>query len=803
MLQTKVDRDMETGDFSGDRVRRSVEESLERLGLDRLGLVHLHDPENISFEEGVAPGGPLEALKALKEEGVIAHLGVAGGPIDLLQRYIRTGAFDVVLTHNRFSLVDQSAEPLLDEAQELGVAVLNAAPFGGGVLAGAPQAQGYYAYREASPEILARIEALHAACARHDVPLAAAAVQFSTRDPRIVSTVVGVSQPERVDRLVELARTPIPPRAVGGTESTDTRGHHMSIQFPDGFAWGTATASYQIEGAVDEGGRSPSIWDTFSHTPGKVQDGDTGDVADDHYHRYEEDVDLMADLGVGWYRFSLAWPRIQPDGRGALNEAGVDFYSRLVDALLAKDIQPWVTLYHWDLPQVLQDAGGWPARDTAERFAEYARAIYERLHDRVTHWTTLNEPWVSAFIGHATGRHAPGIKDPVAALRAAHHLLLGHGLATTAMRAHGDADSSFGITLNVSPIDAASDDPADVDAARRADGMTNRLFLDPLLRGSYPADTLEDVQAVTDGSHIQDGDLEAIHVPLDFLGINYYYRTVVRAGDGARDAESVWAGQGDIEPVLTRPPADGDGLGDRPRGPLRLPHAGRPRLPRRAALRHRERRRDRRREGRRRRGPRPDPRRLPRRALPRGPPRDRRRRRPARLLRVVAAGQLRVVVRLLEALRAHLRRLRDARAHAEGQRALVRRGHARERASGLRRSANVVGTASRSCCGSTPGPQEAVPIPCWAWSRLTQIRSRATSSGVWVAASRSSLVQRRAVTSMCGRPSTRRPAPSPSVSVAHRTSVRLPFSCGRTYGVCSSSTEAAKRPTRAARRVSR
>jgi beta-glucosidase len=343
----------------------------------------------------------------------------------------------------------------------------------------------------------------------------------------------------------------------------------MTVRFPDGFAWGTATASYQIEGAVGEDGRSPSIWDTFSHTPGKTRNGDTGDVADDHYHRYEEDVELMAGLGVGWYRFSLAWPRLQPQGRGALNEAGVEFYSRLVDALLAKGIRPWVTLYHWDLPQVLQDRGGWPERDTSERFAEYAGAVYERLHDRVAHWTTLNEPWVSAFIGHATGRHAPGLEDPEAALRAAHHLMLGHGLAIEAMRAHGDPGSAFGVTLNVSPTDAQSDDPADLDAARRADGLTNRMFLDPLLRGGYPADVLDDVRSVTDGAHIRPGDEQRIHAPLDFLGINYYYRTVVRAGSGDREARSQWVGNGDVERVLRGLPQtemgweiDPDGLYD-------------------------------------------------------------------------------------------------------------------------------------------------------------------------------------------------------------------------------------------------
>jgi beta-glucosidase len=320
------------------------------------------------------------------------------------------------------------------------------------------------------------------------------------------------------------------------------------LRFPDGFAWGTATASYQIEGAVAEDGRSPSIWDTFSHTAGKVQNGDTGDVADDHYHRYEEDVEHMAALGTGFYRFSLAWPRLLPDGRGALNQRGVDFYSRLIDALRARGIEPWVTLYHWDLPQVLQDQGGWPERDTAERFAEYAAAVYERLHDRVSYWTTLNEPWVSAFIGHASGRHAPGLRDPEAALRAAHHLMLGHGLAIAAMRAAGDTDSRFGVTLNMSPVDAATEGPADLDAARRADGLNNRIFLDTLLGGRYPADVLESVRSVTDAAYVRPGDEERIAVPLDFLGINYYYRTVVRAGEGGV-GEPIWVGNEDIEPV--------------------------------------------------------------------------------------------------------------------------------------------------------------------------------------------------------------------------------------------------------------
>jgi beta-glucosidase len=319
------------------------------------------------------------------------------------------------------------------------------------------------------------------------------------------------------------------------------------LAFPPGFVWGTATASYQIEGAVGADGRSRSIWDTFSHTPGAVLAGDTGDVADDHFHRYREDVALLADLGVTHYRFSLAWPRLQPAGRGGINPAGLDFYQRLVDELLGRGIQPWVTLYHWDLPQVLEDAGGWPVRDTAERFADYATLVHDRLRDRVRSWTTLNEPWCSAFLGYASGDHAPGRQEPAAALAAAHHLLLGHGLAVRAMRA-ADPAGEYGITLNLHPVSPATADPADADAARQVDAVSNRVFLDPLFRGRYPDDLRADVAAVTDLGFVRDGDERTIAAPLDFLGVNYYRRTVVRSAPDPEPAPA-WVGSTTVEEV--------------------------------------------------------------------------------------------------------------------------------------------------------------------------------------------------------------------------------------------------------------
>jgi beta-glucosidase len=310
------------------------------------------------------------------------------------------------------------------------------------------------------------------------------------------------------------------------------------LRFPDGFVWGAATAAYQIEGAARDDGRGPSIWDTFSRTPGKVFAGHTGDVACDHYHRYREDVALMAALGLRAYRFSVAWPRIRPDGTGPVEPRGLAFYDRLVDELLAAGIQPLVTLYHWDLPQTLEDRGGWAVRETAEFFAEYAQVVYARLGDRVPTWTTLNEPWCSAYLGYAAGRHAPGRQDPAAAFAAVHHLLLGHGLATQALRAAGAA--TLGITLNLASVSAVdADDDGDVAAARLVDGLHNRIFLDPILRGEYPADVLEHVGRFVEPIFIRPGDEAIISAPLDVLGINYYTPTYVaaRPGDPGRPSD--------------------------------------------------------------------------------------------------------------------------------------------------------------------------------------------------------------------------------------------------------------------------
>ncbi|MDC5696097.1 GH1 family beta-glucosidase [Intrasporangium calvum] len=290
---------------------------------------------------------------------------------------------------------------------------------------------------------------------------------------------------------------------------------------PEGFVLGVATAAYQIEGARHEDGRADSIWDTFSHTPGAVVRGDTGDVACDHYHRFAEDVALMKSLGVQSYRFSTSWARVCPDGR-TVNTKGLDFYERLVDSLVEADITPWLTLYHWDLPQALEDRGGWPTRSTADRFVDYALAVHDRLGDRVSTWTTLNEPWCSAFVGYTSGEHAPGRQSPVDGLAAAHHLMLAHGRVVTALRER-DTSLRLGLTLNFTvadPVDPG--DPRDVDAARRVDGQMNRIFLDPIFRGEYPADVVADVQGLGLEDHILDGDLATIAAPIDVLGVNYY-----------------------------------------------------------------------------------------------------------------------------------------------------------------------------------------------------------------------------------------------------------------------------------------
>ncbi|HEU5008022.1 MAG TPA: GH1 family beta-glucosidase [Jatrophihabitantaceae bacterium] len=313
-------------------------------------------------------------------------------------------------------------------------------------------------------------------------------------------------------------------------------------QFPADFLWGTATAAYQIEGAVGEDGRLPSIWDTFSHTPGAILGGDNGDVACDHYHRVESDVALMAELGLPSYRFSIAWPRIVPTGSGPVNQAGLDFYSRLVDRLLAAGIEPAVTLYHWDLPQPLQDAGGWTNRDTAHRFAEYADVVGRALGDRVGTFITLNEPWCSAFLGHSSGEHAPGHRDNAEALAAAHHLNLAHGLGASALRTVLPPTGKVMLTVNPSVARPASDSAADRDAARHVDAVANRIFLDPVFRSRYPQDLLDDLRHLTDWSFIRDGDARLIGVPIDALGVNFYTPALVASGPPTRPGEVAFQG---------------------------------------------------------------------------------------------------------------------------------------------------------------------------------------------------------------------------------------------------------------------
>ena len=292
------------------------------------------------------------------------------------------------------------------------------------------------------------------------------------------------------------------------------------LRFPDGFLWGAATAAYQIEGAPDADGKGPSIWDTFSHTPGKVFHGDTGDVACDSYHRYPEDIATLQRLGVGAYRFSLSWPRIQPDGRGAVNPKGIDYYNRLIDGLLEKGITPVITLYHWDLPQPLQDKGGWATRDITEIFADYAGRAGEAFGDRVHRWITVNEPWVVAHVGYRDGRHAPGIKDPKQAVAANHHLLLAHGRAVTALRASSPSPAQVGITLNLAVVRPVS--PAAADLAAELDARHNGAYLGPLLRGAYPERLTSEFSPARVPGLVHEGDFDLITAPIDFLGVNFY-----------------------------------------------------------------------------------------------------------------------------------------------------------------------------------------------------------------------------------------------------------------------------------------
>jgi beta-glucosidase len=300
------------------------------------------------------------------------------------------------------------------------------------------------------------------------------------------------------------------------------------MRFPEDFAWGAATAAYQVEGATHEDGRGESIWDRFAATPGTIANGDDASVACDSYHRYREDVGLMHELGLNAYRFSIAWPRILPEGRGWPNAAGLDFYDRLVDALLERGIEPYATLYHWDLPQALEDRGGWPARATVDAFAEYVEIVASRLGDRVSHWITQNEPWVISWLGYGYGEHAPGRTSEADAVAAAHHVLLAHGRAVEVVRREVPG-AQLGITLDLIPMHPLTGSEDDAVACRVEDGTRNRWFLEPVLRGTYPADILPRFEPLL--PFAWEEDLRLIGAPIDLLGVNYYRRHIVRAGD--------------------------------------------------------------------------------------------------------------------------------------------------------------------------------------------------------------------------------------------------------------------------------
>ncbi|WP_309080514.1 GH1 family beta-glucosidase [Zhihengliuella sp.] len=332
-------------------------------------------------------------------------------------------------------------------------------------------------------------------------------------------------------------------------------GHLAHRRFPDEFLFGAATAAYQIEGAAFEDGRTASIWDHFARQPGAVINGDTGDVACDHYHRYRDDVALMEELGLQAYRFSTSWSRVRPDG-GPVNEQGLDFYRRLVDELLEVGIKPWLTLYHWDLPQALEEKGGWTSRETVDRFLEYALSVHDALGDRVETWTTLNEPWCSSFLSYTAGIHAPGRQSVTDGLLSAHHLLLAHGRTVQELRRR-DGELELGLTLNLTVAEPADpEDEADRDAARRIDGQFNRWFLDPLFRGEYPQDIALDLHEVDPAALAaledadQAGDLAAISTPLDALGVNYYHGEYV---GGAPPAEEPPAGDAPTDRATSSP----------------------------------------------------------------------------------------------------------------------------------------------------------------------------------------------------------------------------------------------------------